>query len=182
MKLKGKTIFCIILCCILVCYCSFGVTYSYLITSDEAVNTMKIGEIKTEINERYDPPKELKPGLEIQKAPYVTNTGNLPCYVRMRADFSTSKAKSLCENLDIGSNWEYDANDGYYYYKKLLGTDDNNNETEPLFTTVKIVNGCEKADLIGFDILLYAEAVQSTAGSGGNSNNAYKTAFDNYHK
>lgn len=165
-----KKIFIVTLACVLACVSSFGATYAYLIARDEALNKFTIGETEVEITEEYTPPPKLEPGIEFTKKPMVTNTGNLPCYVRMRADFSTSVAETFCEPLDIDTvNWQYNNTDGYYYYTKLLYPGE---KTESLFTTVTLKETKDdgtaytEADLVEFEILVYAEATQHTDHNG----------------
>ncbi|MGN0536421.1 MAG: hypothetical protein ACI4M3_00395, partial [Acutalibacteraceae bacterium] len=120
MKNKIKIIIVLILCAAL-CTVSFTVTYSYLTSQDSSVNTFIVGENTVEITEEYEPPKKLSPGIEFKKSPSVKNTGNLPCFVRVRADFSDSRAEEFCEPLDIDTqNWEYNESSGYYLYKNIL--------------------------------------------------------------
>lgn len=171
-----KRITIIALSCLLMLTASFGITYAYLIASDSEVNQFKVGENTVEVVEEYTPPEKLIPGLTIKKAPKVENTGNLPCFVRMRADFSDSKAQEFCMPLEIGSDWEYDTNDGYYYYKGVLQPDAS---TQPLFEKVVIKE--KKADntdytendMIDFDILVYAESCEQ----GERSADEYKTVW-----
>lgn len=174
--MSKKRIFLIVIACFLVLGMSFGVTYAYLIAKDKAVNQFTIGENIIEIFENYEPPEKLEPGVEFQKEPYVKNTGNLPCFVRMRADFSNSKAEEFCESLNIDTeNWEYNSNDGYYYYKNLLNPND---VTEPLFTKVKIKSTINDSDIVDFDILIYAESCQHNDHDGECSLDEYKTVWD----
>lgn len=176
-----KRIIIVALSCILVCASCFGITYAYLIANDNATNTFTIGETEIEVTEEYEPPEKLEPGIEFTKKPHVTNTGNLPCYVRMRADFSTSVAADFCEPLDIDTeNWKYNDTDGYYYYTKLLNPGE---ETPNLFTTVTLKttksDGADytEADLVEFDILVYAEAVQHTDHDGECAADEYLTVW-----
>lgn len=172
------------LACVLVCASCFGITYAYLIAEDNAANAFTIGETEIEISEEYTPPEKLAPGISFTKKPWITNTGNLPCYVRMRADFSSSIAEEFCEPLDIDTqNWEYNSADGYYYYKKLLNQGE---ATSPLFTTVTIKDtksdgtAYTEADMIDFDILIYGEAVQHTDHEGECASDEFKTVWNNY--
>lgn len=94
------------------------------------------------------------------KKPQVQNDRNLPCFVRMRADFSDSTAKEFCKPLDISDKWEFHEDDGYYYYKELLLPGDT---TTALFEQVEIkteTEGVSPSDMIDFDILIYAESCQ----------------------
>ena len=80
--MSKKKIFLTVIACLLVVSASFGMTYAYLIANDSVSNEFTIGENKIEIEEEYDPPEKLTPGIEINKKPSVKNTGNLYCYVR----------------------------------------------------------------------------------------------------
>lgn len=179
MKTRGKIIISLILCAAL-CSVSFTVTYSYLISQDSSVNTFIVGENTVEITEEYEPPKKLSPGIEFKKSPSVKNTGNLPCFVRVRADFSDSRAEEFCEPLDIDTqNWEYNESSGYYLYKNILNVGET---TAPLFTTVKLktekLDGTAytENDMIDFDILVYAESVQQ----GEYTPDEYSTVWSRY--
>ena len=85
---------------VLVCLTSFGTSYAYLTVYNESVNEFKVGATLVEVQEEFESPKELKPNMSFKKKPSVYNSGNLSCYVRIRADFSTSKAQEFC-TLDI---------------------------------------------------------------------------------
>lgn len=165
------------LSCLLVLTASFGITYAYLIATDSKENQFTVGENTIEVVEEYVPPQKLEPGLIIEKAPKVENTGNLPCFVRMRADFSDSNAKEFCKPLVIGSDWEYDESDGYYYYTKVLQP---GKSTQSLFETVEIKTHKDSdnteytlQDMIDFDILIYAESCEQ----GEHNENDYKTVW-----
>lgn len=176
--MSKKKIFLIVIACLILVSASFGLTYAYLIANDSVANEFTIGENKIDVEEEYDPPEKLEPGKVIIKKPSAKNTGNLSCFVRMRAEFSDSAAKELCEELDIDTvNWEYDSSDGYYYYKKLLNPGES---TTNLFT--KVVIKTEKADgtnltdadMLDFDILVFAESCQHEDHDGECADNEYK--------
>lgn len=165
-----KKIFISVLLCFLICASCFDVTYAYLVAKDTAKNIFTVGEIEIEITENYESPQELTAGTTFKKEPKITNTGNVPCYVRIRADFSSSEAEKLC-SLDFdNTNWTEKQSDGYYYYKVLLQP---GAETTTLFTSVTISNTATQIE--DFDILIYGEAVQST-----NTNDDYLTVWNNY--
>lgn len=179
--MSKKKLFLIIAVCLLAASTSFGVTYAYLIANDSVQNEFTVGENKIEVEEEYEPPQKLKPGIVIPKKPRVKNTGNLSCFVRVRADFSDSAAKDFCEELDIDkANWEYDSADGYYYYKKLLKPGES---TTNLFTKLEIktqkANGdaLTDADMIDFDVLVFAESCQHEDHDGACADNEYKTIW-----
>ena len=160
---------------------SFAITYALLISQDKAVNSFEVGQNTIEVVEEYEPPEEITGGTVIVKKPYVKNKGNLPCFVRMRADFSDSKAIEFCEEIKINDKWEYNTKDGYYYYKEVLKVGE---ETEYLFEEIKIKefkeNGTDsytKANMIDFDINIYAESIQHTDHEGECEQEEYKTVW-----
>lgn len=156
--MSKKRILLIVVACFIMLGASFGITYAYLISDDTEINAFTAGETVIEVEEDYTPPEKLEPGTAINKKPWVENTGNLPCFVRMRADFSDSRAEAFCESLDINTGyWEYNSSDGYYYYKKLLMPGE---KTEYLFTQIVIKKDSDLQDMIDFDVLVYAEARQ----------------------
>ena len=173
-----KNIIISILLCLLACTIGFGVTYSYLITQAEKSNVLTVGEVEVKVEEDYEPPEQLSPNSSFKKAPYATNTGNLPCYVRMRADLSTVKAGTFCTLS--GENAEYweKGTDGYYYYKFLLNPGEKTAAAP--FNTVEI-GDCNVNDLEDFDINVYAEAVQDSVHVGNHPANEYLTVWSGYH-
>ena len=175
--MKKKVIFTII-AGVMLCTCSLLITYAYLIAQDKAENYFIVGENTIEVSEEFKPPEKLKPNVQFTKKPVIKNTGNLPCFIRARADFSDSRAKEFCEDLDIDTaNWEYNSSDGYYYYKSVVKP---GNETTPLFTTIKIKNTATADDMIDFDVLVYAESVQHDSHGGNCPLDEYKTVWKKY--
>jgi hypothetical protein len=133
---------------------SFGATYAYLYDWEERVNEFVIGEDEGRVTETFVPPTTLVPGIQFDKKAYVENTGNLPMFVRMRVEFSSSKAQEFCEPIVYDTaNWQLDP-DGYWYYKSLLMPGE---LTTALFQQVKIKAGVTESDLEDFDIIVYAE-------------------------
>lgn len=165
---KKKIIFASAAASVIIMASSFGVTYAYLISSDYELNEFIVGENKIEVTEDFQPPSTLPENPEpFTKKPWVVNTGNLPCYVRMRADVSDDSAECdfyYNENKGYNNNdWYYNENDGYYYYTKILEA---GSETQALFD--KVMSG--KAAPIDFDILIYAESITA------------KDEYENYQK
>lgn len=178
--MNKKKIVLIVIACFLVLTASYGITYAYLISKDAAVNDFTVGENNIEVHENFEPPEKMEPKISFKKEPYVENTGNIPCFVRMRADFSDSKAEDFCE-LDFNTeDWTTKNSDGYYYYKKLLGP---GKETEALFKNVTIKENKKdgskytESDMIDFDILIYAESCQHTDHDGSCFDDEYETVW-----
>ena len=136
--------------------------FSYLVSSSETANRLNISHNSIEVVEDFDPPEEMKPGSSFAKEVRVRNTGTSDCYVRMFAEFSDSTAAAFATIMYAGAagfneaDWEYDGADGYWYYDEVLEPGD---MTEPLFGSVSI--GSDGSVLKSFDILVYAESVQS---------------------
>lgn len=165
--------------CLLACLSGFGVTYSYLITQTSTSNVLTMGEVKVAIKETFNPPEELKPNMSFQKAPYVVNTGNLPCFVRMRADYTTIGAADFCTLGGLDEEHWDKASDGYYYYKTLLYPGEST--VSAPFSQV-LIEDCDENILENFDIAVYAEAVQHSDHNGDCPDSEYLTVWNNYHR
>lgn len=133
---------------------SSGVVLSYLSGEDALVNEVTAAKTDIEVVEEFDPPDELRPGLEIRKATRIHNLEKSPCYVRMRYEFSSLEAEKSCEELEILDGWKY-KEDGYYYWKEALQPGET---TGPLFEKVVLKKDTEDQDLSSFELLVYAEA------------------------
>ena len=138
--------------------------YAYYTYKASMENTIVLGYNKIALNENYIPPLKMEKGVSFTKEPYVTNNGNVDCYVRVKSEISDSRVE---KDLTIEYNSSEDFNDetvdwykkdGYYYYKKALKS---GKSTESLFTTVKISETADDLVLEGFDIYVYAESVQT---------------------
>lgn len=146
---------------LLVMTLSFGGTYALLAARDEKPNEFVVGQDEIGITEVFEPPTKLVPGVSFRKEPTILNTGNVPNFVRVRVEFSNGQALDILEPLvydDI--NWE--KHGAYYYYKHALQPGES---TTALFSQVKVSetrvsNGdpLEDADMLDFDILIYAES------------------------
>lgn len=177
--MKKKKILLLIPAYLLLLAASFGITYAYLISKETKVNEFMVGENTVEVKETFEPPEELKPGASIRKEVQVTNTGNLPCFVRIRADFSDSKAKEFCE-YTINASWT-DGQDGWFYYNKLVPPGE---PTEPFFDGDIVIkeekadgSAYDQADMIEFDILVYVESCQHSDHTGDCADDEYRTIW-----
>lgn len=132
-------------------------TYAYLTDQDRAENELSVTENEIHIEENFNPPDDPKPGSVITKAPAVVNDSKVGVYVRISVKFSDSKAENLCLPLTINEHWEKKS-DGYYYYDQVLAAGE---RTEALFEKIVIRNDISADELIPFDVLVYAESVQS---------------------
>lgn len=164
--------------CLCVLFLSVGTTAAYFTYWQRINNQMTVGESTIEIEEDYKPPKELETGENVfKKTVQVKNTGGVPCFVRVYADFSDSTVKELASLTADGNEWfpasEYEKHlpdgwkyidetddpllGGYFYWMEPL---EPHNSTDPLFEKVKIT--FENSDQItDFDIIVYGECVQT---------------------
>lgn len=147
----------------------FGGTYAYLVNEENRTNSIFAGENEITVGEEFDD-GEIKPGGNVHKLPYVNNTGNLDCFVRMRVDFTSSEF-GLPNNgggwctLDYNTTeWTYNEEDGYWYYSRILKPGESTKDA-PLFTTVSFSTDMQGEYDPGkdgeFDIYVYAESAQA---------------------
>ena len=162
---KSKKIFIIIIVLLILVLAGAGI-YAYFTYNTGKENNVILGYNKISLDEEYDPPLKMEKGISFTKKPYVTNKGNVDCYVRVKSKVSDSRVEkditidynSSQDINDTSKEWYYNVQDGYYYYKNELKPGE---KTEDLFTTVEISETADDLILDGFDIYLYAESVQT---------------------
>ena len=141
-----------------------GTAFGFLHSNDSLRNVFTIGKNVSEITEEWTPPnRDLRPGETYKKVVRVSNTGTVPCYVRVFAEITKQETR---DRIDVNYNthsWTK-RNDGYYYYNKAINPGE---KTEPLFTRLK-----PKETVRNFRMICYEETVQSEGVSIGK-------AFDN---
>ncbi len=133
-----------------------GTSYAYLTAQDDVTNTFDTAEVETVIEEEFHP-EPPQPGKIIKKAPRVRSLSDTDCFVRMRYEFSNSDAQALCEPITANQGWTM-RSDGYYYWDGIL---EPGQATRTLFDEIRIKSDIQERELLPFDILVYAEAVQS---------------------
>lgn len=151
-----------------------GSVSAYMLDKETAENLMTIGENTIEIVENFQPPTEgYGDYTVIPKEVKITNTGSVPCYVRVYLEntysdndkFKMSKVTggyngSLDEILmdTVFDGWVHSSDDGWYYYTKPLGVGAS--------TTTLIDSVCYAAenfdwfDVEDVDVYVYSESVQ----------------------
>lgn len=132
--------------------------YAYYTDQTKKDNQITIGQNDITIVEQFTPPDEIKPGVTFDKFPQVQNVKSVPCYVRMFADVGDSDVNEFLTINFESSKWTTKQDDGYYYYTEIL---EPGSTSEPLFTTVSISENADESKFKDFDILIYAESVQS---------------------
>lgn len=174
---KKSNIYIVILL-ILSIFIGFGTTQAYFTHRRGLLNTFRVGYNEITVTEDYNPPDEIVPGetIEFRKNVRVKNTGTVPCFVRVRLEYSDSEMKSFCKNILYGESidandwkteierisngdWVYNETDGCYYYTKVLEEDD---VTSLLLDKVQVlVPKSEENSLKDFEIYVYAESIQT---------------------
>lgn len=154
-----------------------GSTYAYFTHAQKINNQFTVGENTISIEEEFEPPKEMTQGENVyKKKVQIKNESNVPCYVRVFAEFSDGDIKAISQ-LDNGAgfvnaadypdnlpeNWVYisEADDtllgGYYYYTVPLEV---GAKTIPLFERVKTTFAAAE-DVKAYELIVYAESVQT---------------------
>lgn len=154
---KSKKIIVVVIIEIVLILSSF-VVYAYFTARASKTNNVRLGFNKIEVLENYDPPIAMEKGISFTKEPYVVNSGDVDCYVRLKVAVSDSRIE---KGLTIDYNTEdfsYSSEDGYWYYKSVLKPGE---QTVPIFSTVSIAEDADDLVLDGFDIYVYAESVQT---------------------
>lgn len=143
-----------------------GTAFGFLHSNDSLRNVFTIGKNVSEITEEWTPPnRNLRPGETYKKVVRVSNTGTVPCYVRVFAEITEQDTR---DEIDVDYNTDSwtKHDDGYYYYNKAINPGE---KTEPLFTRLKVKGTSSVRD---FKMICYEETVQSEGVSIGK-------AFDN---
>jgi len=157
--------------------CLAGGTWAYFTHAQRIKNTFQAGSNSIGITEEYVPPKKMEPGDNVfKKRVQIKNTGTVPCFVRVFADFSDQEVKGWSWLSPDGSSfyeadsyreylpegWQYldEAEDpllgGYYYYTETV---EPGKKTVPLWEKVKARFEAPE-QVRNFDILVYGESVQ----------------------
>lgn len=170
--MKHKPIIKVLLSVLLVTVALVGGTLAYLVASDDPIiNTFKLANVNTEINEPEDG------GNASTKTPWVENIGESTVFVRAKAVVVTGDGSSVpVTEADLridynnagyhkpasgGNSWEDKdgvcwmyGDDGWYYYNRTLKKGE---KTEPLFDGVTVNPDLDKG--AKFDIYVYHESV-----------------------
>jgi hypothetical protein len=131
---------------------SFGLyhTHAALMDKDQKQNDFRVGNVKAEIVEEFNPPAVFEPDTDYVKKAAVKNTGEQAIFVRVLALPMLTKKQSSGSALLLPAtttgaapvltidynltDW-LDGADGYFYYKRKLNK---NETTNNLFTKVRM--------------------------------------------
>ena len=169
-KFRNKRIYIVV--ALLLCAASVSASFAIFSSWKTAENNLYVGHNEIEIEEEFEPPSELKQDTQFKKEVKVRNTGNVPCYVRVFADFSDSEVRDVAEFsadgetfMSVGDyqaairerGWAYDPDTGYYYYTVPVQPGD---ATPVLFHSVQ-VHFERESDIREFRIIVSAESIQT---------------------
>lgn len=187
--MKKRNIIIVCIAVLAVVLSAVGVSMAYLGDLEEKDNEVIVGRDIAEISEVFSEPSEQSMVNEHNKEVRVKNTGSVPCYVRVYAEFSDSEIAKKAQVIGCGStsytswanfknslkeptntDWVYVEDNtnpnlsGYFYYRNVV---DKDKETTPLIENVK-VDYREKTDdsnidrIQDYEIIVYTETVQTT--------------------
>ena len=180
-----------------------GIVYGYFAAHKDKPNLVGVGEDDISITESFTPPEQSKQ-FTYRKLVKITNTGSVPCYIRVRLEFSSSEIQShasfSCDTSDPpdensfrpaspASTGCYAATppDGWVY---VWDQDEGNptpgfyyykdavnpgEATEALLSWVKMDYG--ESEIQAHDIYVYSESVQTVNPNSGAEYTDWKDAW-----
>ena len=183
-----------------------GVVTAYFGAKDEEGNIIAVGENDISIDESFSPPEQ-QDKFAYRKVVKIENTGSIPCYVRVRLEFSNSDVQSYASfsadetdtpaddtfySADINASAPYISNlpDGWVYVKEQGANDPTagyyyykspvapESSTAALISWVKMnYNGNE---IQAHDIYVYSESVQTVDPNTGTAYADWKAAWKSF--
>lgn len=141
---------------------SLGVTsisgISYLQDRDTAVNHLSVDSNESAMQENFHKPGNLNEGMIISKQVAVTNTGDVPCYVRVRVmPASDPDAYQFDFNTQDWTR-DGDGEDCFWYYNNVLQPGETTSNLMTTATLTRDLNGLSEEDA---QILVYEETTQA---------------------
>lgn len=101
-----------ILVVVLCCAASVGLTVAYLTDRDSAANIFTVGDVRIDLTEDFEQGSMLIPGVDINKDPYITNTGKNDAWVwatvAIPAAFDNADASKNVVHFNFDDSAEYD--------------------------------------------------------------------------
>lgn len=162
LTMKKKKILVGLLAGVLISVLAIGGTVAWLTDKEEVTNTFSIGNVDIKINEEYKPEdgKDIYPGKVVTKIPTVKNIGKNSAYIRVKVAIDSQIEKYLTLDYKLGTtSSEWFIENGYYYYNSIVVPNDS---TKPIFTKFTLSGDfIEPKAEVSYDIIVYAEAVQS---------------------
>ena len=109
-----KKIIAMLLVVVLCCSVSVGLTLAYLTDRDSEANIFAIGDVEIDLSEDFEQGATLIPGVDIEKAPVITNTGDNDTWVWMTVAIPAA--------LDVPSNTAEGSSDNVIHWNYLGAT------------------------------------------------------------
>ncbi len=186
--MKKRTIIIVCSAVLAIALLSIGITYAYLGTNEEKKNKVMVGRDTVSITESFPEVSEQSMENKHTKEVQIKNTGSVPCYVRVYAEFSDSRIaekakvdgcnlkdtawsefKTALSDENNSSKWVYVKTGnlaGYFYYKDRVMSGDSTSE---LIKKVKVdyrdpndTNDSNIDKIQPYEMIVYTETVQST--------------------
>lgn len=176
---------------VLIITLGIGLTIAYLGRSASKENTIIVGIGDASIDEQFSEPSEQRMVNEnMRKEVTVKNTGTVPCFVRVYAEFSDSEVadsasiysygvkmswsdyKNALTAADFSPDWQFipltggtDPKElrGYFYYKKILQPGESTSKLiEGVATDFRTYENDSNIDRIkAYEMIVYSETVQT---------------------
>lgn len=164
-KLKQHLPLCLVmLCaCCLLGYGAYNVSMAYLQSKDSATNRFTVGDNTSSVTNGKMGAETINANSVVSEKVEVTNTGDVPCYVRVRIlpGCNVYNYTSNTDNSLTGSsNWYHVQSniENYYYYKKVLQPGEKTSALTVSATASRDMNALNEADS---DFIVYEETIQS---------------------
>ncbi|MBR1527826.1 MAG: hypothetical protein IJ642_00820 [Oscillospiraceae bacterium] len=184
-----------------------GIVWAYFGAKDQEPNLVGVGEDDISVVETFTPPEQTDDPFKYRKLVKIENTGSIPCYVRVRLEFSNSDVQSYASFSadetdtpadDTFYSADINASDPYishlpkdWVYVKEQGTNEPTagyyyytspvapeSSTDVLISWVKMnYNGNE---IQAHDIYVYSESVQTIDPTTGTAYADWKAAWRNF--
>ena len=155
-------------------------TMSYLTDNETHSNAISVGDVRFDLIDEYPEPPEPDLNEQFVKRIAITNTGDIPCFVRIFVEFSNNKVSQYASVTADGTNyytwadfknhlpanWVYipyeETGDnakigGYFYYTEPLPV----GETTSYLTQGFKVTFPKQKEVLPYEINVYAEALQT---------------------
>lgn len=209
MKTKYKALLAMCVC-VSVTFCAAFAAYGYFTDNRDKDNSVKAGNNVIGVDEDYIPPSEQTPGNnDYKKEINVENNGNVPCYIRVYADFSDSSVRERSYFSNDGSSFysaKRDLTDSSTYVSNLsqggkaalnwvfIPDDAGNDLSGYYYYTLPVAPGESTAtplftyvrtsnasidEIKQYDIIVYSESYQTTD-SNGEYYSDYAAAWTDY--
>ncbi len=126
MTKKKKTVLAIVSGAVLIAL--FSTSLAYLGTTDKTPNLVRVGEDEIKVTEEFTVPDQSQE-YAYRKLVKIANTGSIPCYVRVRLEFSNSVVEGAASFTAEGQDSDTAPENGPGVYKKAA-VPDNKTDTD----------------------------------------------------